>query len=80
LSVGLEKRSQALQGCNLTRNIQADGAPMVHRASWGLTPQEAIFFTIGHPSYASENPPSQHHKTNSFCWEPCVPTLLVSVT
>jgi hypothetical protein len=24
----LEKRSQALQGCNLTRNIQVDGAPM----------------------------------------------------
>lgn len=28
--VYLEKRSQALQGCNLTRNIQVDGAPMVH--------------------------------------------------
>src|SRR5262249_22086429 len=28
----LEKRSQALQACNLTRNIQADGAPMVHPA------------------------------------------------
>src|SRR5688572_2725689 len=25
----LEKRSQALQACNLTRNIQVDGAPMV---------------------------------------------------
>jgi hypothetical protein len=27
----LEKRSQALRGRNLTRNIQADGAPMVHQ-------------------------------------------------
>ena len=31
----LEKRSQALQACNLTRNIQADGAPMVHLAPGG---------------------------------------------
>src|SRR5438270_14094260 len=67
--LGLEKRSPALQGCNRTRNIQADGAPRVHRASCGLPPQEAVFFTIGHRSYASENPPSQHAITNSFCWE-----------
>jgi hypothetical protein len=33
-SARLEKRSQALQACNLTRNIQADGAPLVH-----LTPE-----------------------------------------
>jgi len=36
-SVCLEKRSQALQACNLTRNIQADGAPMVHLAP-GISP------------------------------------------
>src|SRR6516164_8723665 len=29
----LEKRSQALQACNLTRNIQADGTPMVRPTS-----------------------------------------------
>jgi hypothetical protein len=34
-SCRLEKRSQALQACNLTRNIQADGAPMVHLAPGG---------------------------------------------
>src|ERR1700730_18779500 len=34
----MEKRSQALQACNLTRNIQADGAPMVHR-----TPEASAF-------------------------------------
>jgi len=37
----LVKRSQALRGRNLTRDSQADGAPMVHRAlgrSRGLGP------------------------------------------
>jgi hypothetical protein len=32
----LEKRSQALRGRNLARNIQADGAPMVHLVPDGL--------------------------------------------
>jgi hypothetical protein len=42
--VGLEKQSQALQRCNLARNIQADGAPMVHG------PRRAIFgdFFLAH--------------------------------
>ena len=40
----LEKRSQALQACNLTRNIQADGAPMVHHP-WGFTPPGVFFCT-----------------------------------
>src|SRR5262249_16649496 len=59
----LEKRSQALQACNLTRNIQADGVPMVHRA-----PGESLllgsFFTIGHRRYASENAPGWQVKTS----------------
>jgi hypothetical protein len=38
----LEKRSQALQACNLTRNIQADGAPMVHGP---LEPSPGVFFS-----------------------------------
>jgi hypothetical protein len=38
----LEKRSQALQACNLTRNIQADGAPMVHHP-WGVKPPGVVF-------------------------------------
>src|SRR5262249_10843543 len=29
-SLGLGKRSPALQACNQTRNTQADGAPLVH--------------------------------------------------
>ena len=49
-SLCLEKRSQALQACNLTRNIQADGAPMVHRTPG--TSQGSAFSTIGHRSYA----------------------------
>ena len=57
----LEKRSRALQACNLTRNIQADGVPMVH---W--VPGEGLlqgsFFTIGHRSYASENAPDSRSR------------------
>jgi hypothetical protein len=41
-SARLEKRSQALQACNLTRNIQADGAPMVHRPLESKSP--GVFF------------------------------------
>jgi hypothetical protein len=62
----LEKRSQALQACNLTRNIQADGAPMVHR-----TPEGAIlrgfFFT---PSDTGAMPQKTHLVAGrgvSFC-------------
>ena len=47
----LEKRSQALQACNLTRNIQADGAPMVHHP-WGIKPP-GVFFC--------------HHRTPESC-------------
>jgi len=47
----LEKRSQALQACNLTRNIQADGAPMVHRTPGGVT-SPGVFF---------------HHRTPELC-------------
>src|SRR6516225_2721298 len=43
-------------GCNLTRNIQADGVPMVHRAP-GESILQGSFSTIGHRSYASENAP-----------------------
>ena len=35
LSDFLEKRSRALRGRNLTRNIQADSAPMVHLVPGG---------------------------------------------
>src|SRR6516165_2059062 len=48
----LEKRSQALQACNLTRNIQADGVPMVHRAPGASNLQGSFFVTIGHRSHA----------------------------
>jgi hypothetical protein len=39
----LEKRSQALLGSNLTRDIQADGASMARPASCGK-PSEAVAF------------------------------------
>src|SRR5262245_39848853 len=39
----LEKRSPALQACNRTRNIQADGVPMAHRAP-GRTRSSGPFF------------------------------------
>jgi hypothetical protein len=38
-----EKRSQALLGSNLTRDIQADGAPMARPASGGKS-SEAVAF------------------------------------
>jgi hypothetical protein len=54
----LEKRSQALQGCNLTRNIQVDGAPRVHPPGGFVLPG---FFcpTFGHRSPCLENPPAK---------------------
>jgi hypothetical protein len=47
----LEKRSQALQACNLTRNFQADGAPMVHHPC-GIIPPGVFFL---------------HHRTPESC-------------
>ncbi len=55
----LEKRSQALQACNLTRNIQADGAPMVHRTPGASAFRGLFFASIGHRSHASENAPEK---------------------
>ena len=46
----LEKRSQALQACNLTRNIQADGAPMLQCALNCANDGEVYAF---HPSGAN---------------------------
>src|SRR3989304_4434159 len=43
ISVRLEKRSRALLGSNLTRDIQVEGAPKVHPASGGRRSPEAIF-------------------------------------
>ena len=39
----LEKRSQAQRGRNLTRDLQASVAPMVHPASDGPCRQEPLF-------------------------------------
>ena len=51
------KRSQALRGRNLTRDIWADGAPMTHQASGDDNCQGPFsLLAIGHPRYASENP------------------------
>jgi hypothetical protein len=67
----LEKRSQALQECNLTRNIQADGAPMVHRLSVGN--RRGSCLTIGHRSYALENSPSPSNHHVPYCGSrPCL--------
>gem|GEM_PF-4861526 len=59
----LEKRSQALRARwvlrrrNLARDIQADGAPMVHQAPGGFRCWGPIIGgTIGHQSHAWENP------------------------
>ena len=54
----LEKRSQALRGRNLTRDIQADGAPMVHLASGDQGYRGPFFRAIGHRSHASKIPRS----------------------
>ena len=46
-----EKRSQALRGRNLTRDIRVDGAPKVHRAPAGETrPGSFSFRAFGHLS------------------------------
>jgi len=55
----LEKRSQALQGCNLTRNIQADGVPLVP-GPLGKLPR-GPFLPAAHQSYTSQNPPCSRH-------------------
>jgi len=53
----LEKRSQALQGCNLARDIQVEGAPMVHLASCGpCRGRPRFLIAIGHLSYALKTP------------------------
>ena len=62
----LEKRSQALQACNLTRNIQADGAPMVHRTPVGFCLQGFFFAIIGHRSYAFKNAFGNTRSSRSF--------------
>ena len=60
----LEKRSQALQGCNLTRNIQVDGAPRVHLPGRF---RSARFFLSHHrtPEPCLENPPSQRPRSSA---------------
>ena len=56
----LVKRKGALRGRNLSGDSQVEGAPMVHLASGVHVAPEAVFLTpIGHPSHASENPPSK---------------------
>ena len=53
----LEKRSQALRGRNLTRDIQADGAPMVPGASGEKLCQGPPFLDRhGTPELCLENP------------------------
>jgi len=66
----LEKRSQALQGCNLTRNIQvdrcADGA-----SPGGCHPARGLLLTPHRtPELCLENPPSQQQATSSFSMIP----------
>ena len=51
-----EKRSQALRGRNLTRNIPASGAPMAPQALVGLGRQGPLCSPIGHRSSCLQNP------------------------
>lgn len=66
----LEKRSQALQACNLTRNIQADGAPMVH-PPWRRANLQGAFS----PSDTGAMPPKTHRhagaKRHATVRSPC---------
>jgi hypothetical protein len=76
----LEKRSQALQACNLTRNIQADGAPMVHRtpearlrgfcfplpSDTGVMPQKTHLGSAKAPPLASSCRPSSRAVACSY--------------
>jgi len=55
----LEKRSPALQACNRTRNIQADGVPMVHRTLGGSTSRGLLLS----PSGTGAMPPKR-----TGCW------------
>jgi hypothetical protein len=64
----LEKRGQTLQACNLTRNIQADGAPRVHRTPEGSNLRGFFFATIGHRSHASENAPGSRPGVSFRHW------------
>ena len=65
-----EKRSQALRGRNLTRDIRGDGAPKVHRAPDGDThPGLFCFRTIGHRRYTLKNPAAKPR----LRWRPLVP-------
>ena len=52
----LVKRSQALRGRNLTRDSQADGAPIMHQASDDGCQGPFQLSNIGHRRYASKNP------------------------
>ena len=61
----LEKRSQALQGCNLTRNIQVDGVPMAHPPG-GVFPAGLSFSHHRTPEPCLENPTSKQQATLSL--------------
>ena len=51
-----EKRSQALRGRNLTRDIPASDAPTVHPAPDGCAVRGWSLAQVGHRSHASKNP------------------------
>ena len=62
-----EKRRRALRGRNPTRDIRADGAPMVHQAPGGECRWGPFLFPpIGHRSYALENPAAKPHSHNDL--------------
>jgi hypothetical protein len=57
----LKKRSQALLGSNLTRDIQADAAPMARPASGGKSSEAVAFEPHWTPERCLKNPAAKPH-------------------